>query len=84
LSTIDILYPGVGFVPKFLQKQIKMLILDEENWEPLINRGGYREKVASPDIILLLQSLIPSISDEALKKQIQNLIPEISVTPLKR
>jgi len=48
LACIDVLYPGVGFVPTFLQKQIRMVILDEDDWEPLINRNPDRALIASP------------------------------------
>ena len=51
LATIDVLYPGVGFVPEFLQKQIRMTIVDEDDWEPLINRSPNREMIASPAVL---------------------------------
>ncbi|KKN59669.1 hypothetical protein LCGC14_0539960 [marine sediment metagenome] len=48
LSTIAIPYPGVGFVPAFLQKTIRMVIVSEEDWEPITNRSPDRTLVASP------------------------------------
>ena len=51
LSTIDVLYPGVGFVPAFLQKQIRMTIVDEDDWEPLVNRDPDRKMIASPAVL---------------------------------
>lgn len=51
LSTIDVLYPGVGFIPEFLQKQIRMTIVDEDDWEPLINRDPDRKLIASPAVL---------------------------------
>lgn len=48
LSTIDVLYPGVGFIPKFLQKQIRMVVVSEDSWEPVTNRSKDRELVSSP------------------------------------
>jgi len=48
LSTLDVLYPGVGFIPKFLQKQIRMVVVSEDTWEPITNRSKDRELVASP------------------------------------
>jgi len=50
LATIDMLYPGVSFVPEFVQRSIKMVIVDDSDWEPLLNRGSYNENVASPDV----------------------------------
>lgn len=51
MSTIDVLYPGVGFIPAFLQKQIRMVILDEEDWEPMINRDPDKKLIASPAVL---------------------------------
>jgi len=51
LSTIDVLYPGVGFIPEFLQKQIRMTIVDEDDWEPLINRDPDRKLISSPAVL---------------------------------
>lgn len=48
LSTLDVLYPGVGFIPKFLQKQIRMVVVSEDSWEPITNRSKDRDLVASP------------------------------------
>lgn len=48
LATIDVPYPGVGFVPNFLQKQIRMVIVSETDWEPLTNRSPNHEMIASP------------------------------------
>ena len=42
LATIDVLYPGVGFIPAFLQKTIRMAILNEGDWEPMLNRSPHR------------------------------------------
>jgi hypothetical protein len=57
LSAIEMLYPGDGFVPAFLQKKIKTVIVDDEDWEPLLNRGSYTERVASPDVVRILRLL---------------------------
>lgn len=51
LSAIDMLYPGVGFVPRFLQKHIRTVLVDEEDWEPLVNRDPNKEMIASPAVL---------------------------------
>ncbi len=33
LATIDVLYPGVGFVPSWMQKTIRMAIVNEGDWD---------------------------------------------------
>ncbi len=70
LSTIDVLYPGVGFVPAFMQKTIRMAIVSEADWEPLLNRSPYRLKVASPDLVhdlLILADYAPEVTKNAIK-----------------
>jgi hypothetical protein len=57
LATIDVLYPGVGFVPAFLQKTIRMAIVNEGDWEPMLNRSPHRENIASPDVVNFLAGL---------------------------
>ena len=51
MAFIDVLYPGVGFVPGFLQKQIRMTIVDEGDWEPIINRDPDKKLIASPEVL---------------------------------
>ena len=63
VSAIEMLYPGDGFIPEFLQKKIKTVIVDEEDWEPLLNRGSYAELVASPDVVKVLRMLADSHPD---------------------
>lgn len=50
LSAVEVPYPGDGFIPKILQKKIKMVVVDAEDWEPMLNRGSYSHNVASPDV----------------------------------
>ena len=57
LATIDVLYPGVGFVPEFLQKTIRMAIVNEGDWEPMLNRSPHKERIASPDVVAFLMEL---------------------------
>lgn len=81
LSTIDTLYPGDGFVPVFLQKQIRTTIVDEVDWEPLLNRGAYSEGVASPDVKRALQIIANSIADEKLKSTLLQLADGLKTAP---
>ena len=60
LSTIDVSYPGLAFIPAFLQRKIKEVIVDAEDWEPLLNRGSYNENVASPDVIDFIRNMAVS------------------------
>jgi hypothetical protein len=87
LCTLDIPYPGVGFVPAFLQKKIKMVILDEEDWEPLINRDPDKKLIASPAVLgnLILEQvtrLVVTINKDMLDKM-EGLASKMSnaVTP---
>lgn len=72
LATIDVLYPGVGFIPAFLQKTIRMAIVNEGDWEPLLNRSPHLRKVASPDMIIALEEIAetaaPATKDAILKQ----------------
>jgi hypothetical protein len=51
LSTIAVPYPGVGFVPTFLQKTIQMVLVSESDWEPMTNRSPNKEMIASPAVL---------------------------------
>lgn len=57
LATIDVLYPGVGFVPGWMQKTIRMAIVNEGDWEPMLNRSPHRERIASPDVVAFLRQI---------------------------
>ena len=81
LVTIDVPYPGVGFVPAFLQKTIRMVLVSESDWEPLTNRGAYREKIASPDIVTFLTKLAEDNPKSG--EEIRELVSEISIAPTK-
>lgn len=80
LATIDITYPGVGFVPKFLQKTIRLAILNEGDWEPLLNRSPHMKNVASPDLVLAFQA-IAERANEATEKEITNLLANVATSP---
>lgn len=82
LSSIDVLYPGVGFVPAFMQKTIRMVIVNEGDWEPMLNRSPHKKRIASPDIVDFLKSITESDSVPiALKNKILLITGEISTGP---
>lgn len=80
LATIDILYPGVGFVPAFLQKTIRLAIVNEGDWEPMLNRSPHQEKIASPDIVAFLVDLAKE-ANEATKKSIEQILKGVRTGP---
>jgi len=80
LATIDILYPGVGFVPAFMQKTIRMAIVNEGDWEPMLNRSPHREKIASPDVVQFLQDL-GKTSEGARKEKIDKMVAGLATGP---
>jgi len=80
LATIDIPYPGVGFVPVFLQKTIRLAIVNEGDWEPMLNRSPHRDKIASPDVVEFLQSLAEK-SDGETKAEITKMMKGLSTGP---
>jgi len=80
LATIEVLYPGIGFVPAFMQKTIRMAIVSEGDWEPLLNRSPHLRRVASPDMIVALEKLA-EISEPQTKERILGLLEGISTAP---
>ena len=81
LATIDILYPGVGFVPAFMQKTIRLAIINEGDWEPMLNRSPHREKVASPDVVKFLLEFAENEADEDKKGFIKEFAQSLSTGP---
>lgn len=81
LATIDVLYPGVGFVPAFLQKTIRLCIVSEGDWEPLLNRSRHLQKIASPDIVKELMYIAENDGSEETKKAITKLLDGVSSSP---
>ena len=81
LSTIDMLYPGDGFIPVFLQKTIRTTIVDEIDWEPLLNRGSYSEGVASPDVKASLVALAEALAEGKPKEQLLLLVEGLKTAP---
>ena len=80
LATIDILYPGVGFVPAFLQKTIRLAIVNEGDWEPMLNRSAHMHKVASPDMILALEEIAKDAEPKT-KTAILEILDGVSTAP---
>ncbi len=82
LATIEVPYPGVGFIPGFLQKTIRMAIVSEGDWEPLLNRSAHLRKVASPDVIEVLTELLKheKIPDD-MRSTLEALLEGISISP---
>ena len=80
LATIDVLYPGVGFVPSFMQKQIRMAIVNEGDWEPLLNRSPHMRKIASPDMVEGFQEIADGAENKT-KMAIMALLNGVSTAP---
>jgi len=81
LATIEIPYPGVGFVPTFLQKTIRLAIVNEGDWEPMLNRSPHREKIASPDVVEFLQLLADETGDDKKKAVINKMVKGLATGP---
>jgi len=79
LATIDVLYPGVGFIPSFMQKTIRMAIVNEGDWEPMLNRSPHRENIASPDVIAFLVEL--GEGNPVLAKRIEKFTGKLATGP---
>lgn len=80
LATIDVLYPGVGFLPEWMQKTIRLAIVNEGDWEPMLNRSPHRRKIASPDVMAYLKSLAEQ-ADDKLRAEIELYVGELSTGP---
>ena len=79
LSSVEVPYPGDGFIPMFLQKKIKMVIVDSEDWEPMLNRGSYSHRVASPDVVSAIRDLAEDYPDAA--SDLNTLADGLSTAP---
>lgn len=79
LSAIEVLYPGDGFIPNFLQKKIRMVIVDVEDWEPMLNRGSYSRRVASPDVVRAIRDLADDYPDAA--DELTSLADDLATAP---
>ena len=82
VATIEMLYPGDGFIPVFLQKKIRTTIVDENDWEPLLNRGAYSDNVASPDVKAKLREIAETLDEEdKTRKQLLALSEGLKTAP---
>ncbi len=81
LATIDILYPGVGWVPAFLQKSIRLAIVNEGDMEPMLNRSPHRVKVASPDVVAFLLEIAGDDPEAKLAIQVNKFLEGVSTGP---
>ncbi len=82
LATIEVLYPGVGFIPEFLQKMIRMAIVSEGDWEQMLNRSPQRENIASPDIVAVLERVRDNENtDEETRALITRRLEHIATGP---
>jgi len=77
LATIDVPYPGLGFLPRFLQKSIRLAIVNEGDWEPMLNRSPHQKKVASPDVIEFMRAIAQN-STEKTRREINEFLLDIS------
>lgn len=80
LATVGVPYPGVGFVPLFLQKTIQMIVVSEEDWEPLTNRSPYRRNIASPNVLELLKGFRKGAT-KTQQQEIDEIVKNTSVAP---
>lgn len=80
LATVSVSYPGLGFIPGFLQKKIDLVVVDEDDWEPITNRNPHLERVASPDVVELLMDIADS-SPEPMRTKINRYLSEITSAP---
>lgn len=78
LATIEIEYPGVGFVPSWMQKSIRLVLLNEGDTEPLLNRSGHRSMVASPDVIQKIKDLTEGNDDQ---EEVKEFIDKLKTYP---
>tara|TARA_Y100000310_G_C20670663_1_gene810089 strand:- start:1391 stop:2164 length:774 start_codon:yes stop_codon:yes gene_type:complete len=81
VTTIEMLYPGDGFIPVFLQKKIRTVVVDENDWEPLLNRGSYSTMVASPDVKALIAGVAETLSDGDAKTTLSYLTDNLKTAP---
>ena len=64
LSTLTVPYPGRGgLVPRFLQKSIRLVLVSEDDWEPITNRSVGRKQVGSPYLLhnLLMEKVTAAV-----------------------
>ena len=80
LATIDVPYPGVGFIPEFMQKSIRLAIVNEGDWEPMLNRSPHRERIASPDVVKYLTNLAEKLEGKE-KEAVLEFVGKLATGP---
>lgn len=89
LATISLPYPGIGFLPTWAQKEIRVAIVNEGDWEPVLNRSPHRKRIASPDVVQFMNSAMEYLRDNypdnddlhELQEQIDEFLGEVSTGP---
>lgn len=81
LATIDVTYPGVGFVPSWMQKTIRLAIVNEGDMEPMLNRSPHRERIASPDVVRFMALVADKTVDETVKAEITRVMETLTTGP---
>jgi len=77
LATIDVPYPGLGFLPRFLQKSIRLAIVNEGDWEPMLNRSPLQKRVASEDVIEFMDEVAKQSTGD-IQKRLTVFLKEVS------
>ena len=65
----------------FLQRKIRTLIVDANDWEPLLNRGAYSEGVASPDVKERLRDIVASLPNGRERTLLLTLTDTLKTAP---
>jgi len=81
LATTTVPYPGVAFVPSFMQKTIRLVQVDEWDWEPRTNRSPHLLNVASPNVVILLKEIMKGLEDGDKKDKLEHMLKNISTSP---
>ncbi len=81
LATITLPYPtSIGFLPKFLLKDISTTVVNEDDWEPMLNRSAHKTKVASPDMVAAIK-IISERASATTRKQLDEVLEDVSTAP---
>ena len=80
LTTISLPYPDVGFLPRWLQREIQTAIVNEGDMEPMLNRAPHHENIASPDVVRFLNEMAEGC-DNGTKKTILEFAKSLATGP---
>ena len=81
LATYEEDYPGDALVPKFMQKKIRTILVDEMDMEPILNRSACKENVASPDVKAMLYAIAEKMPNEETKQYMINYTDNLKTAP---